>query len=214
MTIDEAYRFVLLVSNSEQNGKITPGQFNLLAKQAQINYLRDRFHNEKKNLAPDATLYGYGSSQKSIDDISPFIVKETISLTQGIGDKPVDYLHIDSATLGNKTIDFLDHHQLRLRKNSHLVPPSTDHPIGCFIGDKMEIAPSTITSIDFYYLKTPIDPVWAHNNNVYDPGASVDWKLNLECHNELCYWILQKIGVNISHELLTQYSLNKESTGG
>lgn len=216
MTIDEARRFVNIVANKDRHGGVTPDEFNLLAKNAQQELILKKYYNEKRKVDQNTPIYGYGSTQKSIDDLSPFLRKESITLQNEQSDLPEDYMHLDACiTKSDEPIDMMSNDKYRYRLKSHLLPPSEEFPIGCLIEKKIEV--KGVDEFFIFYLRLPKDPVWGFNivDNIekYDATKSTQFELPADCHNEICFLILQNIGINIDYPTLVQYSQQKEALG-
>jgi len=73
MTIDEVYRLVQTFSNKEQRGFITPKDFNLLAKQAELELYNKRLSVVMEKSQPKKVAGYYGES------LSPLVAEQDIS---------------------------------------------------------------------------------------------------------------------------------------
>ena len=67
INIDTVYQKVLALANKEQRGYVTPQEFNLLARKAQLEIFDSYFHDIK-------TAY-----HKNIDRIYPFVLDQQIN---------------------------------------------------------------------------------------------------------------------------------------
>jgi len=223
MTIDQAYKFVDYIANKKQYGYIKPDDFNLLAPQAQIEAVMKAYGNPKtyQNGRP-IPIIGYSMTIKTQDNLRTLLKYDD---NAGAGyatssndlDYPSDYLHIDS-------LERIDGTQIKPqltseignRRKSLVRAPTTDFPVSAMYEDKIRIYPD-LTDVVRVYVRYPITPVWAYTlsgtNPVYDAGNSVQFELPADMHNEICMLILQNIGINLSHNELTQYAQAKEQQG-
>jgi len=226
MTIDQAYRFVNYVANKKQYGYIKPDDFNLLAPQAQISVVMNAYGNPKtyQNGRP-IPIIGHSMTTKTQDDLLPLLKRDD---NGGAGfptvnnelDYPIDYLHIDTLErLDVSSFDSFSHlstSEIIKRRTSHVQPPTTRFPAVAFYSDKIRVYPN-LTDVVIVYIRTPVDPVWAYTlvgiNPVYDSVNSTQFELPIDKHNEICMFILQNIGINLSHNELTQYAKMQEATG-
>jgi len=84
MTIDEVYRLVQTFANKEQRGFITPSEFNLLAKQAELELYNKRLSIVMEKSQPKKAAGFYHESLSPIlaeQDIVHFLSKEEINLS-------------------------------------------------------------------------------------------------------------------------------------
>lgn len=83
-------------------------------------------------------------------------VKSTIALTAGTGNLPDGFI-LDKAIFdagGNEGI-ILDNAEFLDRKNSVILTPDEEEPIGQIMDDKIQVEPNTIQSIDMYHYQFP-----------------------------------------------------------
>lgn len=111
-------------------------------------------------------------------------VKSTITLTNGIGNLPDGFI-LDKAIFdanGNEGI-ILDNAEFLDRKNSVILTPDEEEPIGQIIDDKIQVEPNTIQSIVMYHYqfptqKTPAITVIGNKIHVY-PVPATDMKFRI-----------------------------------
>lgn len=215
MNIDEAYNFVLDIVHKNQNGQIKPVTFNRFAKMAQ--------QEEYETLLPT-----FESTQKLIKDLSPFIVKKTISIdAQGKGNKPSDFYYIANAlkksyinplhcgtkgTTITNGVDFVDVNQLsdRLGSNIDGIRPNLYYPIAVEFDSYFEFYPTNLGQAELWYLRKPIDPKWAFTiqsgRAVYDSANSVNFEFPETKHLKICARIISYVGINLRETSLSQYA--------
>ena len=213
MTIDELYKFVQYVANKEQRGFIKPSEFNLLAKRAQLDVIKQRVGKP----SPADQSVGYKVTSALFDELYPVILLDVaVAYNNGALQFPDNYLYFLSATLGNSTlgrfVDIVSHGEWVSRMQSTLVAPSQNRPIGV-IGDSgfRVFAPSEVTSgVRLSYVKSPADPVWnfttVNDIEVYNATGSVQLTLPESTHMEIAHRILTYVSVNLRESEMVQYS--------
>lgn len=228
MTIAEAFSFVQYVANKNQNGNITPDQFNLLAPITQMSVINDRLGNVKKYKSHDPVPpYGYGISQKGREELRS-ITNAFVNLTLTATSKytyPVDSLYIDHISVAGRTARpvGIDEYQI-LSTDSVIKAPSAEYPVYCPMGDSIYIYPAPGSTPLCTYIRKPITPIWnytivsgiavyAATGGVVGDGNSHAFELSETTHFEICMRILSAVGINLSMESITQYAELQEQKG-
>lgn len=242
MTIDEAYRLVQFISNKKQRGNVSPDDFNLLAKQKQLELTMKRLGNPK-TIVPGQSkvpVIHYPMNQKIHDDILPLFGKpKTITLNaSGEASLPSDYMRLESLNSSHgKNIDLLTYDKFIIRQNDRIKPPHRDYPIAYMSASlagtsqtlqrNIEVLPVNASSIKFSYIRLPNDPNWDYTFGddqipLFKPrgtGAgesgkeSADFELPADTHNEIVALILQAVGINLDTSSVFQYGQIKEQQG-
>jgi hypothetical protein len=86
------------------------------------------------------------------------LTKKTIALTSGVGDLPENYI-LDKQMFqsGDNEGLILDSTEFLDRSKNVILPPEEEYPIARIYGDKIEVLPSTISSIDLYAYEFPTE---------------------------------------------------------
>lgn len=216
MTIDEAYRLVQFIFNKEQNGNITPSQFNLIAERGQIAFINSRL---SKEYDPKGNLHGWQSDQIVRRELSSILkLNETTGVAAGIAAYPDDYIDYDSMTTSDGyLITEATPDEIAILNKSLIDPPILTDAKFVQGQDGLHIYPDSITSIELNYVRTPEPPVWGYSVMsgipVYAAGSSQDFELPDITHLEILMFALQFIGINLSLPEVTQYAMNKEQEG-
>lgn len=96
---------------------------------------------------------------KDINSFAPehwFKKKATIALTSGVGSLPSDYVeHLKTFEAAGKEGNILDEEEFTELTESSICAPSASEPVGRIYANQIEVAPSTITSIDLMYYAFP-----------------------------------------------------------
>ncbi len=237
MTIDEVYRLVQTFANKEQRGFITPSEFNLLAKQAELELYNKRLAIVMEKSQPKKAAGFYHESLSPTlakQDISHFLQINTVDLTNSgqpyLGStKSITTDYIESIFINNDEehsistnipVEIVDNVNVNQILRSSLVKPSIEYPIALLseggANDKrISIFPETVTSCliyNYYYRNTP---KWGYvtisGKPVYDHSSSTQFVLSPRCHGELVTKILEYLGVSIREAEVVQYAQNKEA---
>lgn len=139
---------------------------------------------------------------------------EALNLNSGIGVLPIDFEHKRLILSDqDKIVELVEDIHWGYRLNRKIGPPSTERPI-CRIEEisgslKIEVKPTTVPSLKFYYFKAPVKPVWAFttsgNRYVYDDGNSVDIEWSKLLFTEITNRVLNRFGINLREKELVQY---------
>lgn len=217
MNIDQAYEFCQFIANKDRNGIIKPSEFNTFAPVAQDDAINKR-------------LAGLDKDQANRDELMPILVTaEKDTAADGTFLLPADYLRYSAGFIIDKgtkqalaEIDLLTSSQFGKRELSRLKGPADLYPIAKMESGKVTIAPRKVFTLHFSYVCKYKAPNWDYNvvEGVarYNPSVvagvtgniSQDFSLAQTAHNEICFRILQYMGINLSHDTLLQYGLTKE----
>ena len=188
MTIDEIYRLVQTFANKEQRGFITPSDFNLLAKQAELELVNKRLAilQEKSQAKKISGVMEESLTPEMAEqDLAPFLISDIFSvssstISSGYSEAEVE---LDSDVVLIKEVFILpdesfginSHIPLEIVKpedinkvlRSSLVKPSMDFPIGLISGStlnrnlKIKVFPDDIKRVMIYYYHIPSSsPNW------------------------------------------------------
>ncbi len=169
--------------NKNQQGYISPDQFNLIINQAQmsfLDYLLGEF--QQYQMGRPQPKIAYGQNQTIRQRLTPLIATYTvltINGTTGRSPYPADYQTTDAMyTTAKKKVRYFQQDYLDDYINDPIDPVATN-PIYEIIDTGFQFYPVTLTNALLSYVKTPPTIVWAYtldvnNRPVYDAGASVD----------------------------------------
>tara|TARA_R110000764_G_C10975534_1_gene379738 strand:+ start:12 stop:743 length:732 start_codon:yes stop_codon:yes gene_type:complete len=240
MTIDEIYRLVQTFSNKEQRGFLTPVDFNLLAKQAELELYNKRLSivMEKSQPKKAAGYYSEGVTPELAEqDLSQFlkttVVATTTDATVGhIGSSNsllTDYI-VSISTADNETqsmstnvpVEIVNNKNINQILRSSLAKPSISYPVA-LIGQSsvanqklINVFPDTITSVTVTHYLHDYSPKWGYitiaGKPVYDTSGSTQFKSSNRTHGELVIKILEYLGISIREADLATYAQNKGVT--
>lgn len=108
-------------------------------------------------------------------------------------------------------VRLLDDAHFQMYLKSAIRKPTKKYPVARMANGYIEIAPSTIDKVYLTYIRYPRVPIWAYTtpngyDPVYDPALSQDIELPAIMANELAYYILTKLGINVREPMLSQYA--------
>ncbi|MDB4381048.1 hypothetical protein N9Z70_06625 [Mariniblastus sp.] len=239
MTIDEIYRLVQTFANKEQRGFITPTDFNLLAKQAELELYNKRLSIMMEKSQPKKSAGFYAESltpELAEQDIASFLKTEKVTVDTdssiahvgSSGSLLTDYIvSISTADAETQTIstnvpvEIVNNKNINQILRSSLVKPSASYPIALIGGSAsnakvINVFPDSIKSVTVNHYVNDSSPKWSYvtiaGKPVYDVGGSTQFKFSNRVHGELVVKILEYLGVTIREVEVVQYAQNKEAT--
>ena len=223
--INSVRNTVLAIVNKNNYGYISPGDFNLFAKQAQLDLFDEYFFNYNEQVNEEnARLSGTGYANIKLgyeEVIDYFSVTEF--LTQKTLGTSVYYLPSTTTTgsdyyLLNKVLCYsggnllgeaekVTHSKITQLNSSLLTTPNTTFPAYTQAGDSITVFPTTINAgadVQAQYIRYPKDPKWTYvtlynGEPLFDQTASdyQDFELPIDDSNDLVAKILQYAGISI-----------------
>jgi hypothetical protein len=165
MNVNDMYRICQFAINKEQNGYLTPSEFNLIINQAQVSY--------QDYLLGEFQQYQYGRPQARVNysenenirqRLSPLIAETTLTIngTSGEASYPADYVQADAIrTLDFKRVRFVQQDSLYSYYNSEIDPIATN-PIYLIEPSGFQFYPKTLGTAVLTYVKDAPTIVWAY----------------------------------------------------
>lgn len=156
-------------------------------------------------------LPDFPKTDRSRNYLMPFLKDENITLTAGVGSIPAGFekevvFHLNDT---DKTpVVIVESAQWNERKRDPVEPPSATNPIGHMYkltttgSVKIEVAPTSITTIRTVYMETPTMPNYVttingDNQEVYDDTNSVDVQHSELLHDIIVERALRLLGVAV-----------------
>lgn len=223
--IDSVRTTVLAIANKNNFGYISPGDFNLFAKQAQLDLFEDCFYKynaqiRKENLRQSGT--GYADITKGIEEVIDTF-STVATLTQDTGNTytlPNDYYLMNRIMYGSAEIERVSQAKIIMLVNSVLTAPTTSYPAYVLSGNTITVYPDTISgasSVSAQYIRYPEDPKWTwveitNGEPVFNGTASdyKDFELPLSYEPSLVVKILQYAGVSIREADVVNFANSEE----
>ena len=237
MTIDEVYRLVQVFANKEQRGFISPTDFNLLAKQAELELYNKRLSIIKQksptrksqglyaeNLAPELARQDIATFLTRSDEDTDIKSQPYLGVTITITSDYVESMfintdeHHDIST--NIPIDIVEPKDINQILRSSLVKPSMEYPIALLGSESgtsskiFSVFPDTIKKVIAYHYRNNNTPKWSYvtvaGKPVHDSSSSNQFKISSRCHGELVVKILEYLGISIREADVVQYAQANE----
>ena len=234
--INSVRNTVLAILNKNNYGYISPSDFNLFAKQAQLDIFDDYFYQynqliNKENARLVGT--GYADIRKGYEEVID-LFSETKTLTQSSLNQyflPSLNTTGDDYYLINKVLCFsggvfqgeaekVSNSQITLLTNSHLTSPSLGFPAYSLQANVMTVFPSQFNGandIQAQYIRYPKDPKWTYVNlyngePLFDQTAAdyQDFELPIDDGNDLVARILQYAGISIREKDVFEFGKLEE----
>jgi hypothetical protein len=223
--INDVRNTVLSIISKENRGFITPFEFNLFAKQAQLEIFEQYVYNYSNAInKQNARLHGEGYTDiprnmvEVIDKFSVFTSLTYDSLNNRF-DVPPDYYFLEKVMYNNNTeVEKVSHRKILYLVNSNLTSPTAAYPVYTLDEQGLLVYPTTITTnVTSQYLRFPKDPQWTYTTSVngdplFNPSSSTyqDFELPLDDFANLVIKILGYSGISIREQEVVQVAKAEE----
>jgi hypothetical protein len=233
--INSVRNTVLAVINKNNYGYISPSDFNLFAKQAQLDIFEKYFHKYNNQINKEngrlslrsgpggASGTGLANLTKQYEEVISTLSTSAV-LTQVAGNKyelPEDYYLLDVIQYNQTGVEIEPIAESKLRyMSSTLMTPTAAFPLYVQRGNNIEIIPSTISGandVSAYYIRTPKDPKWTYvslsgGEPMFNQSAAdyQDFELPLSDEPELVNLILQYAGISVRENDIYTFSDREE----
>ena len=223
--INDVRNTVLSIISKDNRGYITPLEFNLFAKQAQLEIFEQYVYNYSNAInKQNGRLHGEGYSDipKNIGEVIDTFSVFT-GLTYNIGtskfDFPADYYFLNKIIYNNSTeIEKVSHNKILYLVNSNLIAPTAKYPVYTMDNDGLLVYPTTIQSnVTTQYIRYPKDPQWTFTTTplgdpLFDGSLPTyqDFELPLDDFANLVIKILQYSGISIREQDVVSAAKSEE----
>lgn len=225
VSINDVRETVLAICNKNNYGYISPDDFNLYAKQAQLDIFNEYMnqYNYYINLENQHTS---GSDLADLaegvrEEIEMFISSATLTYdatSTGIYSSfnaPDNWYHINVLTYtgGTSPAEIAKGSKLDITRlaNSNLTAPTTTYPMYVMseeaspnrLNGTVSVIPNDIqTDVECVYMRYPETPIWGYENLVsgepmYNASTSQDFEVSEDEESSLVDKILEKAGLSI-----------------
>ena len=219
--IESVRSTVLSILNKNNFGYLSPADFNLYAKQAQLEIFDEYFNDynyqiNKENVRQSGT--GYADVLRSLEEVIDGF-STIVNFTTNSFALPADYYLINKIlpTGSNYELEQVSNSKINLLLASSLTAPTTGFPAFVQNGNTATAYPSTITSGTIQYIRYPYDPKWTWINldfgePVFDQTQAdyQDFELPIDDEPRLVNKILQYAGVSIREIDVVNYAVSQE----
>ena len=233
--IDSVRQTVLSILNKNNYGYISPSDFNLYAKQAQLEIFESYFTDLNKAInAENARMSGteYADMSKGISEAinvfsvtnpltqSPDPTTPNVFFAPSLTTTGDDYYLLNKVLAGGIEAEPVSHSKITMLNASLLTAPSTQFPAYTLQGDSITVFPATFNQpgdVTCQYIRYPFDPKWTYvslvgGEPVFDQSQPdyQDFELPIEDEPRLVYRILQMAGMSIREGDVYQFANAEE----
>jgi hypothetical protein len=239
--INSVRNTVLSVLNKNNYGYLSPSDFNLFAKQAQLDLFQDYFYQYNYQVMKENTRQsgtGYADIKKGLEEVID-LFSVTNDLTHiadnrfsapSITTTGDDYYLILKVLCYDASVpprvfkgeaEKVHQSKITMLNNSMLTAPSELFPAYTLDGDTITVFPSTFdapTEVECNYIRYPKDPKWTYvsltnGEPTFDQSAAdfQDFELSIEDEVTLVLKILQYAGVSIREAEVYGFANSEET---
>jgi hypothetical protein len=225
--INNVRNTVLSIISKDNRGYITPMEFNLFAKQAQIEIFEKLFYSYSISVVKQNNRMhnaGYADIPKQIEEaIDIFstygiLTYNPVTLKYGV---PTDCYYLDKVLYNNTNeIEKVSHSKINNLLLSGFTQPSTTYPVYTNSSNEIQVYPTAISGtgvVTAQYLRYPLDPKWTWNtlpNGVplFNPAAVdyQDFELPASYEPDLVIKILGYSGISIGENEVVAAAQSEE----
>lgn len=230
VNINNVYQTVLVITNKDNRGYITPDEFNRLAEQAQNEIFASYFAREA-GYELNAFLTSDFSDPNTYlaEKINVFYKSGTLTKAGDEFTYPSDLYRVGIVSVSDIVADRASHEEIKYINLTPLTYPVKTQPVYTLSNTGVVVYPSDITSgVKLDYLKKPIRPKWGYvlqgtipyydptvfdpANDSYDTAAkSYNFELHPSEENNLVVKILNYSGVVIKQQDVAGFAQGKEN---
>ena len=221
--INDVRNTVLSIISKDNRGYITPDEFNLFAKQAQLEIFEQYIYSYSNSInKQNARMFGEGYTDvpKNIGEvIDEFSVFAPLTYSNPYFLPPVDYYYLERV-MYNLTIEAekVSQRKISALLNSNLTAPDVSYPVYTLQETGLIVYPTTIVNnITAQYIRYPKDPVWSYTNisagqPVFNASAFnyQDFELPLSDEPSLVAKICQYVGIEIREAEVANFGIAEE----
>jgi hypothetical protein len=157
------------IINKDNNGYVTPEEFNSFAKQAQLEIFNQYFVDFKNSKLEDfkgMESSGYSDITKQMDQTIDYFSKNVnlvYNSTSQTFAMPSGWFLLNALYYNQKEIEHVDQRNVYKLLQSNLTAPNALYPAYVMQGDSLTVYPLSITSgVETYYVRFPYDPKWTY----------------------------------------------------
>ena len=229
VNINNVYQSVLVITNKDNRGYITPDEFNRLAEQAQNEIFASYFAREA-GYELNAFLTSDFSDPNTYlaEKISVFYKELALTKLNNEFTYPDNLYRVGVVSVDDIVADRASNEEIKYINLSPLTAPVKKQPVYTLTDSGIVVYPSTITTgVKLDYLKQPVRPKWGYvsngtipyydptifdpNNDSYDVAAkSYNFELHPSEENNLVVNILNYAGVVIKQPDVAGFAQGKE----
>lgn len=227
--INSVRNTVLAILNKQNFGYITPADFNLYAKQAQLDIFEDifyRYHQwvstiNSRRQGSEKGASDYADVVKNIEEVIDTF-STYVTLPNATGSEftiPNDFYLLNKIYYNNnREVERVSNGKIISLLLSPLTSPTITYPAYILNGNRVTVYPTTIeTGVTSQYIRKPRDPKWTYNTfengePLFNQSANdyQDFELPKAYEPELVVKVLQFSGVSIRETEVYNFSKSEE----
>lgn len=221
--INSVRNTVLSIINKQNNGYITPEEFNSFAKNAQLEIFNQYFVDFRNSKVKDMKGFetsGYSDVTKQMDQTIDYFSKvEDLNYTSNSGKfvMPSGWFLLNVLYYNGKEVTHVNQEKLHYLLNSNLTAPTETYPTYVLQGNDIVVYPGSITSgVSTYYVRYPYDPKWTYTmlngSPLFNQSANdyQDFELTEADFPRLVAKICEYAGVSIRESEVSAAGRNEE----
>lgn len=220
--IDTVYKTLLTILNKEQNGYITPTEFNLLANNVQNEIFKEYFEDYNRGENKEnrgLTNRGYGNlTFNERQRIQQFAVSPTIiAVGSGVFALPSNLYFIEdkgvitgsAQTYPSVLVDEVERGEINVLNRS-LSKPTALYPVYERYGTNITVSPVSITQVVVSYIRKPKFPNWTYTlvggQPMHNPAdvSFQDFDLHVSEFSNIVLKMLSYFGINLRENEVVQ----------
>ena len=231
MTLFEQWGLVNYIGNKDYGGNIIePERFKKLCVLANLDLLKVKMGLPEDFQPGQAFFRQYIDASQRLTDETRFLRSRVSAqvVSSGIVAYPATYFGFDAmrygyqrqvdgvATVLWKPVEPLSEDQYSDRAGNWTKNPTTKNPICVFRNDGIHVYPSSITQVDFSYVRYPVDPIFDYvqeTGYITEGSSPTEYEWPKHLHRDLTMIILGYIGINIREQQLEQYAEQHKAQG-
>ena len=221
LSVDYLYQFALKLIRKNQSGSISGGEFCDFWNDQQQAYMGDllgRFQNRSNGKEGGNT--GLILNESILTKLSPFIKPYSMTITDGVCDKPSDFIYRLALRINGYDVYFINHGQIASVNNSVIDAPSITNNSYYAVEyqDYYLFLPNTVTAASLDYVINPENVVWGFTYDVdgrqiYNSGTSVQPQWDNLSNMEITKRMLENIGISLKDKDFENFGNIVEATG-
>lgn len=220
--IDRLFQTVQAGLDKEQKDYLRPLYFNLYLNASVFTIYNKLLSDVKSNVRKSnwmldgKNLADYSEHTKQL--LEHYLTPTTITSNNGYFALDSQIALIQDVSKNNIILEKVDIDDFTLLKRNKVSPPTDCSPICTKIGSTLMVAPTTITEIDLFYLRTPEKSKWTfeevNGKPMFNPTATdfKDVDIPEVLFDELLNDILRQVGVATRDNLVVQDAIQEEQT--
>ena len=229
VNVNNVYQTVLVISNKDNRGYITPDEFNRLAEQVQNEIFATYF--DLSAAYEIGTFLQSDFSDPNVylnEKINVFYKEGSLTKANEKFTLPSDLYRIGVVSVNDIVADTASHDEIKYINLSPLTAPVATQPVYTVNGDAIAVFPNSVTTgVKLDYLKKPLRPKWGYVLNatipyydptVFDPDSdsydvsakSYNFELHPSEENNLVVRILNYAGIVIKQQDVAGFAQGKE----